>query len=259
MKVSNGLYVLVLLLIGLSLSACKIVIDAPEDGGVVDASGASICEAGQHCQISALDTSFDATYVADARAGKIFTGWKRQSRGLCGGSIEPCHLTTIAFGSNAALMSVLQSDAHFYLAPTFGEAAEHFHVSRIIDGDTVEVLNHLGEEVTVRLPGIDAPEGNQPYGDQATDALKSLVDDRLVRISGHSIDRYGRLLGEMYTLDGARVSVLLVSNGFAWWYVRYAASDTELAHAQERAQNEQRGLWSQPNPIAPWAWRTGAR
>ena len=37
-------------------------------------------------------------------------------------------------------------------------------VQRVVDGDTVHVINKAGEKFKVRLTGIDAPEKNQPFG-----------------------------------------------------------------------------------------------
>ena len=37
-------------------------------------------------------------------------------------------------------------------------------VLRVVDGDTVHVVNKAGKKFKVRLTGIDAPEQNQPYG-----------------------------------------------------------------------------------------------
>ncbi|MGB2842733.1 MAG: hypothetical protein WBC40_09725 [Halobacteriota archaeon] len=44
-------------------------------------------------------------------------------------------------------------------------------VSRIIDGDTIELQN--GERV--RLLGINTPEKGQPYYEEATNRLKELI------------------------------------------------------------------------------------
>ena len=49
----------------------------------------------------------------------------------------------------------------------------------MVDGDTIDVL--FGEKVRrVRLQGIDSPELDQPFGQQATAYLSSLIQDKEV-------------------------------------------------------------------------------
>jgi micrococcal nuclease len=43
----------------------------------------------------------------------------------------------------------------------------------------------------------------------------------------------------------------------AWWFHRYAPSDADLARLENEAKASRIGLWSQPNPAAPWNWRHG--
>jgi len=56
------------------------------------------------------------------------------------------------------------------------------------------------------------------------------------------------------TVDGLDVSESLVRHGHAWQFRRYS-SDPHLAKLQDEARAEHAGLWSQPNPIAPWEYR----
>jgi endonuclease YncB( thermonuclease family) len=41
-------------------------------------------------------------------------------------------------------------------------------VIRIVDGDTIVVLNDNKEQIRVRLEGIDCPESKQPFSNRAT-------------------------------------------------------------------------------------------
>ncbi len=42
-----------------------------------------------------------------------------------------------------------------------------------------------------------------------------------------------------------------------WWYRAFAPHDAELQRLEADARQAKRGLWSQPNPTPPWAWRSG--
>jgi hypothetical protein len=49
----------------------------------------------------------------------------------------------------------------------------------------------------------------------------------------------------------------LLQAGLAWWYRKYAPKDKKLAALEAEAQKAKRGLWVEPNPVAPWDWRRG--
>jgi endonuclease YncB( thermonuclease family) len=73
---------------------------------------------------------------------------------------------------------------------------EMARVTRVIDGDTYEVLTG-GQVLRVRLLGVDAPEHDQAFGLQATDSATALLRGRLVRLQRHGLDLYGRTLGKL--------------------------------------------------------------
>ncbi|NCC23392.1 MAG: nuclease [Alphaproteobacteria bacterium] len=134
-------------------------------------------------------------------------------------------------------------------------------VVRILDGDTVEVLDARKRTHRVRLAGIDAPESKQPFGAKAKRALSSRVGGKTLTVDWHKRDRYDRLVGKLM-FDGADVNLALVRAGYAWWYREYAGeqspSDRRLYEAAEKAaRRDGVGLWSDPRPIAPWDWRDG--
>jgi endonuclease YncB( thermonuclease family) len=71
------------------------------------------------------------------------------------------------------------------------------------------------------------------------------------------VDRYGRLVGNVSLPDGRHLSQELVRAGYAWWFRRYSA-DPRLAILEAQARAARRGLWADPDPIAPWEWRSQA-
>jgi endonuclease YncB( thermonuclease family) len=122
----------------------------------------------------------------------------------------------------------------------------------VSDGDTAKVL--VGKEtVTVRLEGIDAPETGQAFGTRARQALSSYVFGKTVMVRKTGEDRYDRTLG--FLIEGKTdVNARMVEDGFAWHYKKYN-SDPILANLEREARVAKRGLWSDPNPIAPWDYR----
>ena len=69
-------------------------------------------------------------------------------------------------------------------------------------------------------------------------------------------DRYGRSVGRVF-VNGADLSMAIVSAGLAWHYTQYSA-DSTLAAAEQSARVAHLGLWSQPNPVPPWVYRRPA-
>ncbi len=109
------------ILLAVSLSACRIVAIPGEGGTIVGDSGWS-CAAGSRCVVQVTDTQFTETYRAQPQPGYQFVGWKQRDRGLCGGTREPCALSTTEFGANSALLAFLDSDERFYLHAVFEQA-----------------------------------------------------------------------------------------------------------------------------------------
>ncbi|OKL40556.1 SNase-like nuclease [Pontibacter flavimaris] len=125
------------------------------------------------------------------------------------------------------------------------------------DGDTIVLLRN-GEEVTVRLYGVDTPEKNQAYGQRAKQYTSDLVFGKNVRLLINNKDRYGRTVGTIILPDGRSLNEELIRNGYAWHYKAYS-KDLNLANAEVDARRFKRGLWQDPNPIAPWDFRKNQR
>ncbi len=52
----------------------------------------------------------------------------------------------------------------------------------------------------------------------------------------------------------------MVILGMAWWYRSYAKEQPsqergQYEFAEQEAKARKAGLWRDPEPIAPWAWR----
>jgi len=80
-----------------ALSACKIQIETPLEGGVTTTSKAIECAAGQVCSVDVSDIYFNETFIADPAEGWHFTGWKKREAGLFGGFTTPVTLNTSGF------------------------------------------------------------------------------------------------------------------------------------------------------------------
>jgi endonuclease YncB( thermonuclease family) len=135
----------------------------------------------------------------------------------------------------------------------FGTQTYNAKVIGVTDGDTIVILTKDNQQVKVRLEGIDCPESNQDFGSKAKQATVDLCFGKEVRVQKSGEDRYGRTLAYIFVGDIC-VNKQLLSLGMAWHYKQYN-KDSELARLETVAKEKKLGLWSQPNPIAPWDFR----
>jgi micrococcal nuclease len=99
----------------------------------------------------------------------------------------------------------------------------------------------------VRLIGINAPEMSDFYGLEAKKYLKNLVENKVVDLQTDNIsndrDRYQRLL-RYVIIDGIDVNKKMVADGFAFAYLKYKFSKSDLYEkAQIRAREKNLGIW----------------
>lgn len=125
----------------------------------------------------------------------------------------------------------------------------------VIDGDSLHIRRASGEVAEIRMAGIDAPEYSQPWGKQATIAMKMLVLGKPVQVAVTDKDRYGRLVAKVWQ-NGLYVNAEMARSGNAWAFDRYM-KDTEIRAGQNAARKAGRGLWALPAPerVPPATWR----
>lgn len=135
-------------------------------------------------------------------------------------------------------------------------------VTKVSDGDTIQVTDALGTKVKVRLYGIDAPEtakgikAGQPYGAEAYEALRSKVANQTVRLDVMDIDKYRRLVSIVW-LKGRDINREMIAEGYAWAYRKYlhgTKADDYIA-VEEQAHKARTGLWQQNQLQPPWEFR----
>ena len=85
--------------------------------------------------------------------------------------------------------------------------------------------------------------------------LAELTRGKAVEVHVEDRDRYGRTVARL-EIDGRDINRQMVADGLAWHFTRYS-NDERLAAAEREARAERRGLWRDPERIAPWDWRAG--
>lgn len=141
----------------------------------------------------------------------------------------------------------------FLFLPLFNFSQIKGKVIKITDGDTFVLLTDSKEQIKIRLHGIDAPEKKQDYGTASKNYLSNLVFKKDIIIEYKNRDRYGRRIGIAF-VEGVNVNEKMLSEGMAWHFKKYDAN-SQWSVLESKAKEEKKGLWSQPNPVAPWEWR----
>ena len=124
-------------------------------------------------------------------------------------------------------------------------------VTKIIDGDTIDVDIHLGFDVVltkqrIRLMGIDTPESRTRNLEEKARGLISkqyMIDKCPVgsKITLKSLDRgkFGRILGEIWEADVDSTTVeplnkRMITDGFAVEYYGGSKDELEAKHMKNK-------------------------
>ncbi|HBT46706.1 MAG TPA: nuclease [Peptococcaceae bacterium] len=133
-------------------------------------------------------------------------------------------------------------------------------VTRVVDGDTIDVILAGGREERVRLIGVNAPESRgkvEPYGKEASAYAEKRLQGRNVYLEMDvgERDKYGRLLAYVWLeppqaaseeeIRAKMFNAELLLHGYAQVMtvppnVKYSSLFVEL---EREARNEGRGLW----------------
>ncbi len=163
------------------------------------------------------------------------------------------------------------------LASPSQAAVDAVRVVEVPEGDVLVIEDEAGNRYPVRLAGIDAPEPDQPFGEEARSRLAAWALDRPARLEWDKVDRHGRAVGKLWVVSpdmpcrdepdcpqNLDLGHALIAVGLAWHFKRYESEQSEQDRAsysfdEGEARARRTGLWSDPAPIAPWDWREGKR
>ena len=127
-------------------------------------------------------------------------------------------------------------------------------VTRVVDGDTVDVDIDLGFGMTykkqrVRLMGIDTPESRTRdlqekfYGKQSKKFLSSVLKDKVVTLLSHDKGKFGRIIGDLF-IEGNDMSVnqQMIQAHHAVPYFGQSKDDTVQGHLWNREALREKGI-----------------
>ena len=143
------------------------------------------------------------------------------------------------------------------LVMVFPVLARAEFVARVLivhEGDRLTV-HHQGRKDMIYLRGIDCPELKQPYGKQAKHVTAAYIANREVVVRDLKRDRQGRMTADILLPDGRQIAHELIKEGLAWVQPGGAGAQ-DLKDMEELAKASKNGLWSEPNPVPPWKWKS---
>jgi len=140
---------------------------------------------------------------------------------------------------NVSVSRVIDGDTFEILEPS---APENAFVTRVIDGDTFEIE----DGVVVRILGINAPEKGQPLSEDAKNFLKSVVEGKNITMEKDVAerDKYGRLLRHVF-INSVFVERKILENGLANAYIIPPSEkhSAQIKEAEQYAKENGIGLW----------------
>jgi hypothetical protein len=96
-------------------------------------------------------------------------------------------------------------------------------------------------------------DGDQDWFENASRALETKILRKAVRVEVTDTDRFGRRVGKVW-LGERDINREMIAEGHAWAFRQYLR-DESLMEDEAAAREAAIGLWSLPDPIAPWRWR----
>ena len=134
----------------------------------------------------------------------------------------------------AFLITFLIAGNYWFFADK-GVARESVEISRVLDGDTVE----LADGRKIRFLNINTPEKGLPYSQLGSEFLKQF---NKVDLEVQGLDRYGRTLGRIYA-EEVYVNLEIVRLGMAHTYLVVEGEERIFNKAENEARKNERGIW----------------
>jgi micrococcal nuclease len=134
-----------------------------------------------------------------------------------------------------------------------GEDTQQVSVTRVVDGDTIEVSPQVEDTSDVRLIGVDTPEvfeGEEPCGPEASAFTTEQLEgqDVTLEFDEDRVDPFDRALAYVWVpdLDGELFNETLVSEGLARVDTVEPNDQYEerFLEAERQARDEGVGIWA---------------
>jgi micrococcal nuclease len=143
----------------------------------------------------------------------------------------------------------------FFVSGAVADDYLYGSVAHTIEGDSL-IVDVGGQQLEVRLWGIDSPEYDQPGAQLSAAALHRFTYGKPVRLHIKYQDRYGRAVAEMKQA-GSDINEQMVIGGYSWVHPYFCREPVccRWKELEKEAQRKRIGIWSYDDPIPPWQWK----
>jgi endonuclease YncB( thermonuclease family) len=142
-----------------------------------------------------------------------------------------------------------------FVSPSLAKEPFVGTVKKNIDGDSLVIFSGK-KRIEVRLYGVDCPEYNQPFSNEAKALARKRVYGKKVLVRPEYYDYYKRLVAIVEYRDQTLNSEL-VRAGLAWVYPKFCRKQIckSWKKMENSAKMEKKGIWSTTQSIPPWKWK----
>lgn len=160
--------------------------------------------------------------------------------------------------------------------PIVRAAPSPARIEKVIDGDTLKLADEtepngkISKGPAFGIRGIAAPAPDQPFGKEAHDRLKEIIEGKGVVINGPTPRAHKEGNAIFFrTEKGESLAKVMVSEGLAWVLeaeledkhrkptdaMKPNPQTEEWKQAEREAREAKRGLWADKDPVPPWEWK----
>jgi len=124
---------------------------------------------------------------------------------------------------------------------------------RVVDGDTIHALTNSGEDITIRLLGINTPEKKMPFCNEAANFLKQFENQTIFLLRDkEDIDKYDRKLRYIFYEDRF-LNKEIIESGFANAYMLEDLKyEQDFKLAEKTARLNEIGIWTKSSDVCAY-------
>lgn len=139
------------------------------------------------------------------------------------------------------LITLLISINFYFITSSKEIPKESVILSRVIDGDTLEIIDKNADKRTIRLININTPEKSETGYNEAKSFL-SRFENKTISIEKLETDKYKRTLARIYFLD-EYINLEIIRNGLANKFLVRESEKSLFDKAESEAIKNSKGLW----------------
>jgi endonuclease YncB( thermonuclease family) len=150
------------------------------------------------------------------------------------------------------LPSKQSSSTSYLLRPDISAGRTKAKVKKVLDGDTIVLEPYQ----RLRFIGVDTPEKDQPFSQEATQFIKDLLLGKEIwmEFDEQLYDNWGRFLAYVFVTDKNGREIFaneeLLKKGLAYFYVVPPNTKyfSRLLDAFKKGRNQKKGMWAVKKP-----------